>query len=114
MSTTDLIRKAITGKDLTESERLALAPPLLAHLAVGGHIKLAPSDRRRLSKTMLAQLAIGGFMELTRSERDSVSPYALALLGVSGRTKLEPAECARLSRGLRDVVESTKPRSRER
>ena len=31
MSTTDLIRKAIIRKELTDSERLALTRPLLAH-----------------------------------------------------------------------------------
>jgi hypothetical protein len=106
MSTTDLIRKAIIRKELADSERLALTPPLLAHLAIGGHIQLSPSDRRRLSKVMLAQLAIGGFIELTKSERDSISSHALALLGMSGRTKLEAAECARIARGLRGMVES--------
>ncbi len=106
MSTTELIRKAIIRKELTDGERLALTPPLLGHLAVGGHIQLSPSDRLRLSKVMLAQLAIGGFIELSKSERDSLSPYALALLGMSGRTKLELAECARIARSLRGIVES--------
>jgi hypothetical protein len=102
-TTSSLLSKAIS-LGLDETERSMLSPPLLAQLAIGGHIALTPCDRRRMPKTTLALLAIGGFIELTRYERDSFNPQTLALLAVSGLTTLHPAELNRLSTDLQSVV----------
>jgi hypothetical protein len=82
-----------------------LSPPLLAQLAIGGHITLTPADRRRLPKTTLSLLATGGYIELARYERDSLNPHTLAILAVTGLTTLQPNELKRLSADLQSAVQ---------
>ena len=113
MPTVDLLAKALDGKGLSESERLQLSPPLLAHLAVGGYLKLWVTDRRRMSKIMLAHLAICGCIELTKTERNSLNPQTLAILTASRNTKLDEAEFGRLPLRLRQTLKHRRlPRER--
>lgn len=104
MPTVDLLAKAISGRRLSESERLQLTPPLLAQLAVGGYLELHPTDRRRMPRTVLAHLAICGCIELTRTERDTLNPQTLAILGASRDAKLHDAEIGRMPRQLRKMI----------
>ena len=104
MPTVELLSKALGGNGLTEMERLQLSPPLLAQLAIGGHIHLWRTDRRRMSKSLLGHLAMCGCIELARTERDSLSPQTLAILATSRNLGLSDSEVGRLPCRIRKVI----------
>ncbi len=68
MQSEQILRLALSGDTLTDSQRVRLIPVHLFEVAKSGKLKLTQGEKDRLDGNHLTELAIAGLIEL--SERD--------------------------------------------